>query len=610
MGKSNRIRTQRAENTAKNPLSKKTKKKGAPSWLYPLIAAVVTLAVLASVAVGIISANGVVMRWSKAVKSDNYTINGNMMSYLFYVEYEEFQNTYSSYMTQFSLDTTKSLKDQTFGDTSTGTGYEIYYLGQFEGTWFDYFASLAEASAKQILIYCEEARARGIELEDAEKAQIDSAIASLQSVASTYGYSGDAYAAMTYGQGVKIKDIRNMMELSSLAAKCAAVAEDEIIDAITDEQIEAKYSANKLDFDIVDYIYYTIGVKYDDVVKDMASDATDDDKLAEYTRQINEAKDAIEQLNSNTSADALKKAIYTYVAEKEFDEQYESENLADEDKVDETALAAIKSAMVAKVVEEIVADAASSDDTDENEGTYTIYEQTVTKKAAESMDDIKEALYEAVSDAKETYVVSDKAYVADDDVSSWLFDDARAVGNHKTVLEGDGAESDEVTKKDGSFSASVYFLTATKHRDRTLSRNVYYLSFTAKEDAEAAIEAFKNGDKTADAFGNLGDEYYASTNGVLDNYLKGSMNDQKFENWLYADTTVVGSYTTEAIEMKDTQSQSTLYGVFFYESDGEETWYINAKADIYSENYEAYYAGLQAKFIPVVNAKVISKIDA
>jgi hypothetical protein len=137
---------------------------------------VITVAILASLAFSLLSSSGVFGRMRAAVKSDNYTVNQNMMSYFFYVTYQNFQTNQKSYMDYFSLDTSKSLKDQPFGgdpaDTSK-TYYDTYMLGSFEGTWFDYFMEQTKNEVSSMLVYLEEADARGITLSDEEIDEIE-----------------------------------------------------------------------------------------------------------------------------------------------------------------------------------------------------------------------------------------------------------------------------------------------------------------------------------------------------------------------------------------------------------------------------------------------------
>ena len=89
MGKSNRIRNERIEGAVKSPSSRK-KGKGMPNWLMTLIAVVITVAVHDTVALRLLSSNGVFGRMSTAMKSDHYRISRNMMSYYNNTQYQNY----------------------------------------------------------------------------------------------------------------------------------------------------------------------------------------------------------------------------------------------------------------------------------------------------------------------------------------------------------------------------------------------------------------------------------------------------------------------------------------------------------------------------------------
>ena len=199
MGKSNRIRAKHAEKKIVTPVKVKAKqKKGMPLWLSSAIAGIVALAVLFVCVMGVISSNGVIKRNNKALYTENFKISENMLSYIFQNQYANFTSSYSSQLASIGFDTTKSLKDQAYDETST---------------WYDYFVNSSIEEASQILLFCEEAYARGIELDDAEIASIDAEIASINETALLYGYtSGDSYISYNYGEGMKLKDVKKIME--------------------------------------------------------------------------------------------------------------------------------------------------------------------------------------------------------------------------------------------------------------------------------------------------------------------------------------------------------------------------------------------------------------
>ena len=269
MGKSNRIKSEKAERDARVSLVNTKKKKSTPSWLYTLLISIVAVFVLVTIVVSTVASSGILLRMQKAIYSENYTINGQMLTYMFNAQYEQFKQDNQSNLTYFSLDTSKSLKKQTFGDKDKGYGYETMFLGDFKGTWYEYFMSQVKEQAIQVLIYCEEAKVRGIELGEEEIAEIDASISTMEMMASLYGYSVNSYVAANYGKGVKLKDVRTAMEMSSLAAKCAEVISEEVRANITNEEIDKKYNENKKDYNVFDYVSYTVSISFTDLAKEV-----------------------------------------------------------------------------------------------------------------------------------------------------------------------------------------------------------------------------------------------------------------------------------------------------------------------------------------------------
>ena len=100
-------------------------------------------------------------------------------------------------------------------------------------------------------------RARGIELGDEDYRLIDENIDALRTRAADEGYPVQTYAALLYGPGVRLKDIRRALEMSQLAAKCAEIIEQEISGGVTAENIDAYYEENKTRFWTADFLSYT-----------------------------------------------------------------------------------------------------------------------------------------------------------------------------------------------------------------------------------------------------------------------------------------------------------------------------------------------------------------
>jgi len=213
--------------------------------------------------------SGFLLRNEVAVESENFEVDGAMMAYFFNNQYQN----YADYISYFGIDTSKSLKDQ---------------KSVFGGTWFDYFMELTCNYTKELLALCEAAKAAGYELSEEDEKSIDDTIAQMEMYAAMYGYTFDQYLVMTVGAGIKEKDVRNAMELTTLATAYATEYQESL--NYTKEQCEEYYAENVDDFDSVDMLMFTI-TRSDFAEKDEDGKVTGDleeagKKAEEFARRL------------------------------------------------------------------------------------------------------------------------------------------------------------------------------------------------------------------------------------------------------------------------------------------------------------------------------------
>lgn len=615
MGKSNRIK-QKKQNEKAMSLNdySKPKKKGMPNWAINLISIVVTVAILLSVAVIALSSSGLVMRVRTAMASDNYKISGNMMKYYFQTTYQNFATNYESYMSYLSLDTSKSLKDQTIGDTSANANaIDTAIVGaEYEGkTWYDYFMDQTQSEVRNMLYYCEEADKRNISLDDSDKQIIDSSIESIRMTAETAGYTTNAYLSLTFGKGISEKDVRSAMEISSLSSKAMTAIAEELDGKITSERIETKYNENKKLFDVIDYTYYTFRINYSDIeseVKNANADATADVILNAYKTAIQDAKQKARELGSKTDPNEFEKYYLDYVAKDEFKGELETASKSvTEGKPEDAQIETIKNAMAEALVKEIMEDKKETDKAAvKTDDKYTVYGVEVTEAWAEIFDTVKGAIFDTLLSGQSTYVKDGAAFVENDEFSTWAFDDSRNAGETDTIYTGDGSEEGkEITANDKFFYASVYLLRKTQYVNNVKARNVSYMLFSSAEEARAAIDTLNaEASVNKDIFNRIAGELSSPSYSDYEDYLKGDLGVASFDTWLYDDATVLGSYTKTPISLSDGS-----YGVFLYVSEGDEAWRVNVKTTLLEEDFAAFTAEMETTYSPSikVNDKVCAK---
>ena len=618
MGKSNRIRANRANVKAQNKApGVKKKSQGMPSWLMTLITLVITFAVLLSIAFSLLSANGVFGRWRTPLSTENYKVSNNMLSYYFYTQYQAFQQNYGSNMSSFSLDTSKSLKDQYLTEQER-VAFSNSLPENFSGTWFDLFMYQTVEGTKSLLLFCEEADARNITLSDEEKQEIQASLDTMENTAATYGYTLNSYISMTYGPGVRTSDVRKAMTYSALAAKCMDAITEELDQAISSDRVSAKYEENKLDFNVVDFTYYTFRVDYDDIVTEelgsdvKASELNDEQKakvLEAYKKAIAQAKADAEALKAKTTEEEFMNFILDYAAKKAIDDTYADQTVADTDKPTDADLTAIKEALKADILAEIAegkekADAAVT--VEENATSVTVYEKTVTAGFAKVLNTVKEKVFTSVKSTKNTSTMDTINYVEDDEFATWAFADGRVAGERTVIVTGDGKEEGEVTKKDGYSYVNVYYLRNAQYKNVQKTKDVAYMLFGTADAAKAAIEKL-NAKGTMDlaTFEAMATELSSTGHTHMENYAKGELGSDAFDKWVFADDTTVGKLTAEPIELDEKN-----FAVVFYYAEGDEKWYVDVHNTLLSEDYDKFIEAMEVKYPVTAKEKTWNKIEA
>ena len=472
---------------------------------------------------------------------------------------------------------------------------------------------------EDILVYCEEAYERGMELDDADKEYIDEQIAMYETYAQLYQYSNaNSYLAAMYGKGMKEKDVRNAMELMTLASKCSEVIGEEVNDSILDSEIEAEYASNKLNYDRVDYHYYTLSVSYDDIVVDVLGkkdykaeevEAKSAEIIEKYKQEIEFTRLNAELLKNAKTKDAFETAIAGYVVEDIYDEYYESyitsDDVATDELPSEEEIEAVRQALIAYITDIVIKgeklDTAKVAVDNKVVGT----DFAVNEKYAKVLVDYAEVVVEYANETIESAFVSGAKYSDTDEIIEWAFEEGRVAGDATTVEEGDGADGAEISTditELKSFSITVAVLSRTQFKNEALSRNVAMMMFSDQEAAVAAAGALYSG-ITVEAF----EEICNENGGQFSNYegyVKGYMGVEAFDEWLYGEDVTVGGYTVDVLAISEEE-----YVVALYYGDGEAEWFVEAKNVIFTEKYEVVSAEISEKYTVVVKDSVIAKID-
>lgn len=364
MGKGQRARNERAGKREEMKIrAAKIKRRKKINKIIGICAGVVAvLAIAFGIAYNAVAATGYFLRNTVAMSSDNYTVDNAMMTYYLKNEYYTFTNQYSNYLSMYGLDTSKSLKRQSYGDS----------------TWFDYFMGQAKTRVNDILLCAEKARAEGYELGEDDKKEIDDSIASMKSYAEENKISFENYLGTVFDKGIKEDDVRRALELSALASKYYNDYSDSL--EYSDEDLQKYFDENKSDYVKADYMKYTF-------TADVASDADD----AAKQQAKDDAKAKAVSLSESASVEAFTETITGYLTEQEEKSRAESES---SDNSEEEGSDGEDST---PTVEEAVADAVES------------AKSTMSYPAEDSEDKVAKWLFEDGRKIGDTYITEPDA---------------------------------------------------------------------------------------------------------------------------------------------------------------------------------------------------------
>ena len=580
MGKGNRVRMAKANQVAQSQsvFTAKKQKKSAPAWVGT-VAIVLCLALLISVvAISVITESGFALRSVKAVQSENFTVTGPMLSYYFYQTYNTFLSQYGSIISYMGLDTSLSLK------TQAAMGAEED--GQ---TWFDYFMDPTIEQIENMLVYCEEAKVRGIVLDEQDNADIDAALAELDAAAAEYGYSTSSYISALYGGGVKKSDVRAALELSQLAAKCSEVLTDEMTAAVTDGEIDTYYAENPSEFLTADVLNYAFSTPKGD--KD---DAT-------YKADSEEMKKLADELAACKTADEFKQYVLNYLAGENFDTLYEDES--EELTVDLLPSEADLATRRQQIIDACIANAL--------EGKAA--EETTSEDTVEVMfSDITVSLTKTLTSVLDGMLIEGYAWTNDEGNAAglWASADDRKAGD-TTVTEEDDTE-ENTDDENAGYTATAYMMINPMKRDETNTRNVGHILFTsstyetdtaAEAKAQEIMAQFKAGAMTKDAFEALANEYTEDSGVFYENVYPGQMVSE-FEDWMFDAERKEGD-----VEVVKTQYD---YHLMYYlgENADSPAWKEIAKNSIVNKKLEAWYEQAAEKYAVAVDIKAADKVNA
>ncbi len=592
MGKGNRSRLNRASDILADAPNTAVAKRNNSKTIAIIVSIAVALILVGCLVLSYVVSSGVLVRAKTAVKSDNYKVSGSVLTYFFYAQYQNFLSYYGSYASYFGLDTSKSLKSQSFSETQT---------------WYEYFMDATATQVTQIVTLCEGAKAAGISLDDADKAEIEESIDTLKGYASESNVTVATYIAQRFGSGVTLSDIRKATEMSKLASKYQEKLLDEFKAGLTDDELQKHIDENKANFLTADVLKYVFKAE----MKTEGAEATAEEKTAyESNKAAMSAKaDALKAAAS--TEEAFKAWMIDYLcgdtASDAFDAAYEEQAKAldDASKPSAEVLADAKT----KTIAYLRASMEGAEGATAPTWPDTAYDTVLGKVVTSVYGTVVTNGFTPITSSGIAW--SDPAAEDASELNKWLFADGRKEGD--TFID--------KSEGDTSSTYTVYFVKEAAHKNTSRTVSAAHILVTAattaydesdtdktnpaseaaKKKADEILAEYLAGDHTLDAFKALGEKYTEDSNVLYENIKEGDM-VAEFNDWIFDEARADG----------DTGIVKTDYGyhVMYFAGEGDPVWKVNARDAVLDKKLSDWYEEFGAKYHVECDKEKLTYVNA
>lgn len=217
--------------TAREAQQRKEEKRS--NIMYAVIAVVFVLVAV----VAIVQRSGIIQKRAVAATVNGESYTAAEVSYYFQNTYQNFVNQNYYYLSYLGLDTSKSLREQSYGSD--------------EKTWFDYFVEQALNQLADVQALNDAAAADEFTWTDELQAELDASLTSAKAYAASAGHTFDQYLRIMYGSTMTEKVYTAQLKRAILAQAYGQAYEDSL--TYPADQLESTYAADRKSYDVVDY---------------------------------------------------------------------------------------------------------------------------------------------------------------------------------------------------------------------------------------------------------------------------------------------------------------------------------------------------------------------
>ena len=177
-------------------------------------------------------------------KTEHFEVNGAMLSFYFY------DYLYSGTLETLGVDHPDELKEKFMSSSEENSQDRVSY--------FRYYNEVAGLKLQTDLLYAEVAVSEGITLSQQDQTAINNRLDSFEASAKALGMEEEDYIFMTYGRGVKLTDIEQILEIMALADKQYAKAYAG--QTVSEEELRDYLAKNNQNFNKVDYYLHILTI--------------------------------------------------------------------------------------------------------------------------------------------------------------------------------------------------------------------------------------------------------------------------------------------------------------------------------------------------------------
>lgn len=540
-----------AKKAKKSPSVEKTKK-----IITKVVAIVLAVAIALGAVYGVLNFFGTPQKMFKvSVDGTDYKFSLAEYNYYYYnlvMNYTQTAYQYDAYygegtgLTYLGYDYSVAPQNQEYKeDYAVSSGYTLEDIGNpKDPTWSDLFRCAAIDQIVQVKLGSAKAKEMGITLTEEETNSIDESIESTRSTAKSNDYSLNRYLHANFGKGITEKLVRQIYEEQTLASNYYSALQEDLLEAVTEEQVNDRYNQNKNAYDIASLRIYGISV-----VSDAADDATEAEKTAAQEKADKIAKSRANAMLSQITDEN------SFISQAELDVKVnESEN-------------------------------------DSYDGDTSTAAEDVTYATLESAsEELAKWAYDSAR------VVGDKTIIAAEDIYYVVLmlelphkDTTVSSNDVRHILiqfpeENTDGTATSTTDEDGN--------TVTNITDETKAET--------KATAQAILDEYlKN--PTEENFIALTKEHTDDVDS------EGNPNNDGLYEGVADDGTYVEAFTNWAIDTTrkpgDTGIVESPYGyhIMYYVNASEQIWYETVKNEIFNENFSAATDELIAEYYEAVN---------